>query len=310
MRDGEPSEAELRVVDVDWNGSAALLASIRDVTLHKQAEELRARSDELVLQNREIAEANRLKSEFVANMSHELRTPLNAIIGFAELLYDGRVDPRSADHKEFLGHILESGNHLLGLINDVLDLAKVEAGRVEFHPVRIDPGRLAHEVCTVLRAIAARRGVSVRVAEPELDSVETDPVRFKQILYNYLSNALKFTAPGGEVVVRICTVGEERFRLEVEDQGPGIGAGDKDRLFEEFCQLETGPTKTHRGTGLGLSLTRKLVEAQGGVVGVRSTLGAGSTFFAELPVRAARPGDGEAASNRDGPDPRAGERTP
>jgi signal transduction histidine kinase/DNA-binding response OmpR family regulator len=242
-------------------------------------------------ESRQIQQANRLKSEFLANMSHELRTPLNAIIGFAELLHDGVVDPASPQHKEFLHHILASGRHLLQLINDVLDLAKVESGKLEFHPEPIDLPTMAGEVLSVLRHSATHKRLELGCqVEGDMGEVMLDPARLKQVLYNYLSNAIKFTPDGGRILVRIQPEGPEWLRLEVEDNGVGISAAEQRRLFVEFQQLDVAMTKKHQGTGLGLALTRRLVEAQGGSVGVRSEPGQGSTFHALLPRRAAVPG--------------------
>ena len=231
-----------------------------------------------------LEEANRLKNEFLANMSHELRTPLNAIIGFAELLHDGAVDPSSPQHQEFLGDILASGRHLLQLINDILDLAKIEAGKLEFRPERIELAKLLGEVVATLRTTAAGKQLRVELAcDPEIGEVVIDPSRLKQVAYNFLSNAIKFTPERGLVTVRARPEDATSWRLEVEDTGVGISDDDQRRLFLEFEQLEAGVAKRHQGTGLGLALTRRLVEAQGGSVGVRSKHGAGSTFHAVLP---------------------------
>jgi signal transduction histidine kinase len=239
------------------------------------------------LERRVIQEARRLKSEFLANMSHELRTPLNAIIGFAELLHDGQVDPGSPTHKEFLGDILTSGRHLLQLINDVLDLTKVEAGKLEVRPEVVDVARLVGEVVAILRMTAAKKQIRiVTELDPGVANLTIDPARLKQVAYNYLSNALKFTPAGGSITLRVMPDGAERFRLEVQDTGIGIAPADLGRLFVEFQQLEAGAAKHHQGTGLGLALTRRLVESQGGSVGVQSSVGQGSTFHASLPCRA------------------------
>jgi PAS domain S-box-containing protein len=256
----------------------------RDISQRKRLEELRLRSIELEAENRRVLEANRLKSEFLANMSHELRTPLNAVIGFADLLREGRVPPDSPKHREFLNHISHSGQHLLQLINDILDLSKVEAGKLEFSPEPVDLARMVHEVTTILGSAAAAKQIPVRLdLDPALGPLRIDPARLKQVLYNYLSNALKFTPLGGSVVVRTRGEGERMFRIEVEDTGIGIPSQQLGRLFVEFEQLDTGRTKNHAGTGLGLALTRRLVEAQGGRVGVRSAPGQGSVFHAILP---------------------------
>jgi PAS domain S-box-containing protein len=272
--DGMLIPTEIRIAKLETAAKHLAQVSIVDLRDRIRAEELRRRSLELELQNRRIQEANRLKSEFLANMSHELRTPLNAIIGFTELLHDGQVDPDSPQHKEFLGDILTSGRHLLQLINDVLDLAKVEAGKLDFRPEPVDLERLLREIVNVLRTTAAARRIRV---ELDVDASVTD------IVYNYLSNALKFTPEGGSVFVRILAEGADAFRLEVADTGIGIAQLDQDRLFIAFQQLEAGTAKRHQGTGLGLALTRRLVEAQGGSVGVASEVGSGSTFHAVLP---------------------------
>src|SRR5204863_8552998 len=180
-------------------------------------------------------EASRLKSELLANMSHELRTPLNAVIGFAEILHDGKVGAVTDEQKEFLGDILTSSRHLLQLINDVLDLSKIEAGKMEFRPEALDPGRVGVEIRDVLRSLAAARRITVTVeAEGGLGQVVVDPAKLKQVLYNYLSNALKFTPEGGHVTIRVRPEAGDTFRLEVEDTGIGIREEDTGRLFVEF----------------------------------------------------------------------------
>jgi PAS domain S-box-containing protein len=257
----------------------------KDITEQKVLEEqLRRKNEELEEQYRRVQEANRLKSEFLANMSHELRTPLNAIIGFAEMMYDGRVGTLSPTHQEYMGDILTSGRHLLQLINDVLDLAKVESGKMEFRPERLDLAKVVREVRDVLRTLAAKKRMQVETqVDPDLTDVVADPGKLKQVLYNYLSNALKFTPDEGRVTVRVRPEGPDAFRLEVEDTGIGIRPEDLGRLFMEFQQLDASTAKKYQGTGLGLALTKRIVEAQGGQVGVRSAPGQGSVFSAVLP---------------------------
>jgi CheY-like chemotaxis protein len=183
-----------------------------------------------------------------------------------------------------VGHILNSGRHLLQLVNDVLDLSKIEAGKMEFRPESIQLAKVIDEVVAMLRTAASAKTISVETAvDPNFPTVLLDPARFKQVLYNYLSNALKFTPDGGRVVVRVRPEAAKTFRLEVEDTGIGINAQDIDRLFIEFQQLDAALTKKHSGTGLGLALTKRIVEAQGGTVGVRSVSGQGSVFHAVLP---------------------------
>jgi len=257
----------------------------KDITAQKALEEeLRRKNEELAEQYRQVQEANRLKSEFVANMSHELRSPLNGIIGFAELMHSGKTGPLSDPHKEYLGDILTSSRHLLHLINDVLDLARVEAGRMEFHPEAVDLAKLVGEVRDGLRTLAAAKRIQVKMEiDPGLTGVTADPAKLKQLLYNYLSNALKFTPDGGRVTVRVGPEDADTYRIEVEDTGIGIRPEDLGRLFVEFQQLDAGAAKKHKGTGLGLALTKRIVEAQSGKVGVRSAPGTGSVFFAVLP---------------------------
>ncbi len=262
-----------------------VFASARDITVQKRLEEqLQRKNEELEEQNRRVQEATRLKSEFLANMSHELRTPLNGIIGFSELMHDGKVGAVSDDHKEYLGDILTSSRHLQQLINDVLDLAKVESGKMEFRPEPVNLTQLVGEVRDILRTLTAEKRIKLEaVVDPALNDIVADPAKLKQVLYNYLSNAIKFTPEEGRVSIRALLEGKESFRLEVEDTGIGISAEDFPRLFIEFQQLDASTAKKYQGTGLGLALTRNIVEAQGGQVGVTSSPGRGSTFHAILP---------------------------
>jgi signal transduction histidine kinase/DNA-binding response OmpR family regulator len=265
--------------------SRAATRALLDRT-QRQARELEAASSTLAQKADELAKASAYKSQFLANMSHELRTPLNAIIGFSELMYDGSVPLDQDTTREYLGDILTSGRHLLQLINDVLDLAKVEAGKLEFHPEPMKISRVVDEVVAVLRTTIAKQQIAVTVEIARvIDNVVLDPGRLKQVLYNFLSNALKFTPPDGRVTVRAVAEPNDRVRIEVVDTGPGIAPQALSRLFGDFQQTEAGARKSG-GTGLGLSLTKRLVEAQGGEVGATSTVGTGSTFFAILPRQA------------------------
>ena len=251
----------------------------RDMAFREQTVALRLESQRLGEENRQIREASRLKSQFLANMSHELRTPLNAIIGFSDLLMSGMIPQGSPKYGEYLAHINASGQHLLELINDVLDASKVAAGKLEFHPEPLNLPRVVQEVITMLQVAAQRNGVVVSTdIEPGLDDLVLDRTRFKQVLSNYLSNAIKFSPEGGHVSVRALAAADDCFRVEVQDCGIGISQADQARLFTEFGQIDSSSTRAHDGTGLGLALARLLVTAQGGTVGVRSTLGTGSTF--------------------------------
>jgi signal transduction histidine kinase len=257
---------------------------VTEITERKQAEEMRLRSAALEAENRQVLEANRLKREFLAQMSHELRTPLNAIIGFSELLRDSHLPPDSPRRAEFLAHIAAGGQHLLKLVNDVLDLSKVEAGRMDFVAAPIDLPALVSEALALVRPDAERKRITLGMDLQPLPGLRLDPARLKQVLLNYLSNAVKFTPEGGRIQVRACAQGPDRWRLEVEDSGIGISEADQARLFSQFQQLRQGRSPPQAGTGLGLALTRRLVELQGGTVGVQSAPGQGSTFHAELPL--------------------------
>lgn len=249
---------------------AAKLSENRRIQLEKQSVELQ--------------QVSRLKSEFLANMSHELRTPLNAIMGFSALMLEGRTGSLSPDQKEYIDDILTSSRHLLRLVNDVLDLAKVESGKFEFHPEKIEIPKLLEEVKDILRGLASEKRITVStVIDPAAATATLDPAKLKQVLYNYLSNAIKFTPNEGHVTVRFSAAENDGIRIEVEDTGVGISPKDMAQLFVEFQQLDSGTSKRHPGTGLGLALTKRIVEAQGGSVAVQSKPGEGSTFTAILP---------------------------
>src|SRR5665213_342843 len=275
-KDGSEFPAEISLSPIVTPDGTLVTAAIRDMTERKR---------QLEEQNRRMQETNRLKSEFLANMSHELRTPLNAIIGFSELMYHEKVGPISPDHKEYLGDILTSGRHLLQLINDVLDLTKIEAGKMEFRPEMMDLAKVTGEVKDILRGLAGTKKIQVESEiDPALSRVVLDSSKFKQVLYNYLSNAIKFTPEAGKIVIRLKPEGGHQFRLEVEDTGIGVSEKDIPKLFSEFQQLDAGTGKKYAGTGLGLALIKRIVEAQNGIVGVKSELGKGSVFFAVFPL--------------------------
>jgi signal transduction histidine kinase len=238
--------------------------------------------------NVELLNAARVKDRFVANMSHELRTPLNGIIGFAEFLADGKPGTLNPKQKEYLEDILNSGKHLLQLLNDVLDLAKVQAGKMELSAGKFSLRETIEEVCTVTKPMAQKKGISVEVyIAPELGYITLDQRKFKQVLYNLLSNALKFTGDGGKVKLSAEPRDPHRFKLVVKDTGIGIKPEDLGRLFKEFEQLESDVTRRQEGTGLGLALTRRIVELLGGKIDVESEIGRGSSFTIELPLATA-----------------------
>jgi CheY-like chemotaxis protein len=226
------------------------------------------------------------KSQFLATMSHELRTPLNAILGFSDLMRGEMLGPIGNEaYKTYLDDIYSSGQHLLRIINDILDLSRIEAGKRVLREELTSMTEVAREACSLLHLKARQKNIEVKeIFEENLPKIVIDEQAMRQVVLNLVSNALKFTPEGGRVTVRIEP--DETalmFRLEVEDTGIGIAEEDRVRLFTEFEQLDAGVAKHYGGTGLGLALTKRLVEAQGGQVGVRSRLGAGSVFHAVLP---------------------------
>jgi len=241
-------------------------------------------NDELRRLYMELEAASRHKSEFLASMSHELRTPLNAIIGFSQVLREGMFGPVNEKQSEYLDDIVSSGNHLLSLINDVLDLSKVEAGQVELEVGPFSLREALERGVVMVREQASEEGVQVELsAGPEVDVVDGDERRIKQVIFNLLSNAVKFTPAGGEIDVSAIRVNGE-VRVSVADTGPGIAPDDHERVFEEFQQTEAG-LEQREGTGLGLALSKRLVELHGGQIWLESELGKGSTFVFTLPAR-------------------------
>jgi signal transduction histidine kinase len=217
-------------------------------------------------------------------MSHELRTPLNAIIGFSQVLRQGLFGPVNEKQEEYLDDILTSGHHLLSLINDVLDLSKVEAGQVELEVASFSLREALERGVVMVREPASKRGVAVALElAPDVDLVDGDERRLRQIVYNLLSNAVKFTPEGGSVVVASAQVDGE-VQVSVTDTGPGIVVADRERIFEEFQQTDVG-VQQREGTGLGLALSKRLVELHGGRIWVESEPGHGSRFVFTLPIK-------------------------
>jgi PAS domain S-box-containing protein len=265
---------------VDRDGRVVRVVGVNtDITKRKQME------IDLHEKNVELQHAAQAKNSFLANMSHELRTPLNGIIGFSELLVDGLPGEVNAEQKEYLEDILNSSQHLLQLINDVLDLAKVEAGKMELHPEPFSLRRAIMQVCSVAQPLVQKKKIEVNTTfTSELDEVTLDEQKLKQILYNLISNAIKFTDEHGRVEIKIALHEVNHFTIAVRDTGIGIKSENIKRLFKEFEQLDEGTTRRYQGTGLGLALTRKIVEMQGGTIKVESEYGKGSTFTVTLPL--------------------------
>ncbi|MDX2193929.1 MAG: GAF domain-containing sensor histidine kinase [Gemmatimonadales bacterium] len=294
---------------------AALLAALADqvvVGLDRAAILDEARRNERVLaaKNRELLRATQLKSEFLANMSHELRTPLNSIIGFTDLLLTGAVGEPNDTQRDFLESVLRNGRHLLGLINSILDLSKIEAGRMALHlgVTELREAIRAAVTDTAPLRQAKRQREAVVIPEDDALAVVADEQRVRQVLFNLLSNASKFTPEGGTITLRACrarvplplpadrasdraegaagprSVARDAVWIVVEDDGIGIAPGDMAKLFREFSQVESASNRQQQGTGLGLALSRSFVALHGGMIGVDSLPGAGSAFWFMLPV--------------------------
>ena len=240
---------------------------------------------ELQERTSQLQVANRHKDEFLANMSHELRTPLNAIIGFSEVMLERMFGDLNEKQEEYLNDILSSGRHLLSLINDILDLSKIEAGKMDLDLADFHLGAAIDNALTLVHERAARRGLTLaQEVDPAIGDIKGDERKIKQVLLNLLSNAIKFTPEGGRVSVRAVLKGDV-IEVSVIDTGVGIAPEDQEAVFEEFRQVGTDAARKHEGTGLGLALTRRFVELHGGNIWLESEVGVGSTFTFALPVR-------------------------
>jgi signal transduction histidine kinase len=236
---------------------------------------------------RMLEEANRHKSQFLANMSHELRTPMNAIIGFSEILLDPSLQVSDEERAQFLTDILTSGKHLLNLINEVLDLSKIEAGRMELHIAPTDLDEILEAVQSTARPLAAKKSIDLQFgSDPGIAPLAVDAARVKQVLLNLVGNAVKFTPDGGRVSVTTSLDGDSgSVKISVTDTGPGIPPEEHERIFLEFQQAKTSrDVAKPEGTGLGLALAKRFVEMHGGRIWVESEIGRGSTFTFTLPL--------------------------
>jgi len=277
--DGEP--VGYTIICRDITTSRQLQQRVREYT-DRLEERVSEKTAELRQANAELQRSSRLKSQFLANMSHELRTPLNAIIGFAEAIRDGVAGKPSDEQREFADDIYDSGRQLLRMIDDVLDFTKLESDAMTLVLEPCDLAGLVDEAVRVARGLTGRGAVDVRVdIVPRPLELTADAMKLKQVLYNLLSNAIKFTGAGGQVTVR-ARLQREVVCLEVADTGAGIAPEDLSTIFEEFTQVDSSLTRQHKGTGLGLALTRRLVELHGGTIEVASEFSRGSTFTVTL----------------------------
>jgi signal transduction histidine kinase len=275
---GSEFPIEISVSPLETEEGLFFLSAIRDGSERKRVEQA------LQEKNVELERALLAKDRFLANMSHELRTPLNGIIGFTEFLIGEKPGPLQPKQKEYLNDVLSSAHHLLTLINDVLDLAKVEAGKMELHPEQFLIREALDEATAVVKTMADLKQIGLTVTvDAGLQMATLDQQKFKQVLYNLLSNAVKFTDQGGNVEVCAKRLDERHFEVQVRDTGIGIRPEDLGRLFTEFEQLDSGTARHFEGTGLGLALTKKIVELQGGHIRVEAEPGKGSLFTATLP---------------------------
>lgn len=238
----------------------------------------------LEVQNKELIESNQVKSKFMEGMSHELLTPLNGIIGFVELIYHGKVGEVNKEQKEYLGDVLFSSRHLHELICNFLNLQLLQSKQMQFYPEKTNIKEVIIEVCNSINDYVENKSLSLDIqVNKDLEVIFIDPVRLKQIFYNLLSNAVKFSRQNGKITVRVLTDANENMKIEVEDDGIGMSTEDVNKLFLPFQKINLTEGKRHQGAGLGLVLTRMIVEALNGQIGAKSSIDQGSTFFVVLP---------------------------
>jgi signal transduction histidine kinase len=252
----------------------------------KELSSANVQQQETSASNRRLEEVSQIKSDFLANMSHELRTPLNSVIGFSEMLQDQMFGPINAKQQEYITNILTSGKHLLSLINDILDLSKVESGKMELELSAFSLRETIEASLMMLMEKAHKGGIELHMelGEEVDERIVADQRKLKQILFNLVSNAVKFTPPGGSVNVSAIKKGEF-IEVTVTDNGMGIKKDDIPKLFRAFTQLESVFTKEYEGTGLGLALTSQLVQLHGGTIKAESEFGSGSRFSFTIPLR-------------------------
>jgi PAS domain S-box-containing protein len=293
-KDGAEFPVEISLSPIRSTDGSRVMAIVRDITDRRQAQaridavhqefaaELAATNQRLEEQNRELARANRLKSEFLASMSHELRTPLHTIIGFGDLLAEELKGALNADQKRFVAHIQHDSRHLLELINDILDLSKIEAGRLELHPELFKAADAITQTIASLKPLANNKAISIIEDVDREVHITADPVRFKEIVSNLISNAIKFTSERGRITLE-CQHRPHHAMFAVTDTGIGIPASEQQAIFDKFYQLGSTTRGVREGTGLGLAITKRLVEMHGGTISVESAPGQGSRFEFFIP---------------------------
>ncbi|HEX9242760.1 MAG TPA: ATP-binding protein [Anaeromyxobacter sp.] len=253
----------------------AVTESYRELTeKNRQLEESYARLKEL----------DRLKSNFLATMSHELRTPLTSVIGYSEMMLEGLGGPLTAEQREYLGIIMEKGENLLQLITSILDISKIEAGRVRLVLTEMDAGQVMRDAVATVLPLSRKKGLKVVCDPPAVPRIHADRDKLRQCLVNLCSNAVKFTPPGGKITVSAERAPGDRVAIHVSDSGIGISEEHLERVFDVFYQVDGSSTREYGGAGLGLAIVKSFVEAHGGAVSVRSRPGTGSTFTVLLPV--------------------------
>jgi signal transduction histidine kinase len=297
---GQRKDGSLFPVEIslspNWiEGSLHVIASVRDITERKTVEnrlrtlreqytaELTLKNEQLAARNREVERANSLKTEFLASMSHELRTPLHTIIGFSELLAEQLEGPLTGKQQRFVGHILQDARHLLELINEILDISKIESGRLELKRESFDFNACVEEVIGGMRHHAGTKNITLENKNSFNQSLYADRVRLKEILYNLLNNAVKFTPEGGRVWVEARRQ-DDNLQISVCDNGIGIPEKEQPSIFEKFYQVGDSTGGIREGTGLGLPITKHLIELHGGTISVTSQPGKGSSFRLVLPL--------------------------
>ncbi|MGC4033413.1 MAG: HAMP domain-containing sensor histidine kinase [Tepidisphaeraceae bacterium] len=274
---------EFQQLSETFNNMLANLKASND-KLTAMNKSLDVRLGQLAETNDALFQSNKLKSEFLANVSHELRTPLNSILGFADLLRDGV--PAETKQARYLQNIIKAGHNLLDLINDLLDLAKVEAGKLEVRPQPLSLSDLFEGLVNLLRPLLEPKKLAIDVKiSPDVPVLHTDPSRLQQVLYNLLSNAIKFSPKGASIELLAEARPNDRVRLWVIDQGPGIKPQQQAVIFEKFRQGDQSHTREYGGTGLGLAISRELAGLLGGAIGVESEPGHGAKFWCEIPFR-------------------------